>query len=123
VSVCSLILGREFAPVFAETNSRRSHTFVVSGTRVNDKTGSGVHFNRHIDSDLRGFIQETSSLQTFNSIAQNCHHKINTYLLLIQFYHFPSLGSNHNSVTGDVNRVVIIAMHDHNCACFLAHLS
>jgi hypothetical protein len=43
------------------------------------KTGSGMCFNRHIDSDLRGFTRETSSLQTFNCNAQNCHHKINTH--------------------------------------------
>jgi hypothetical protein len=97
--VCMYALSVEnFAPAFSESNSLRSHTFVLSGTRVNAKTGSGVRFNRHIDSDLRGFTRETNSLQTFNSNAQNCHHKINTYLLLIQFHQFPCLGSNHNSV-------------------------
>jgi hypothetical protein len=41
--------------VFAESNSRSSHTV---STHVNVKTKSGVRFNRHIDSDLRGLTRE-----------------------------------------------------------------
>jgi hypothetical protein len=41
------ILGKEFAPAFSKSNSRRSHTYVSTGTCVNAKTGSGVRFNRH----------------------------------------------------------------------------
>jgi hypothetical protein len=67
----------------------------MSGKRVNAKTGNGVCFNQHIDSDLHGFALQTSSLQTFNSNAQNCHNKINTYLLFIQFHHFPCLALNY----------------------------
>jgi hypothetical protein len=59
VSAVRFVLHRKFAPAFAESNSPCSHTFVLSGTRVNAKTGSGVHFNRHIDSDLHGFTRET----------------------------------------------------------------
>jgi hypothetical protein len=55
----------------------------LSATGVNAKTGSGVRFNQCIDSDLRGFTRQTSSLQTFNSNAQNCHNKINTYFVIV----------------------------------------
>jgi hypothetical protein len=34
----------------------------------------------------------------FADNAQNCTKKINTCMLLIQFYHFPCPGSNNNSV-------------------------
>jgi hypothetical protein len=37
-------------------------SFALAGNRVNAKTGSGVRFNRHIDSDLHGFTQQTNSL-------------------------------------------------------------
>jgi hypothetical protein len=73
-----------------KTRFSEDRPFVLSETGVNAKTGSGVRCNQYIDSDPRGFMRQTSSLQTFNSI--------NTCLLLIQFHHFPCPGSNHNSV-------------------------
>ena len=36
-----------------------------------------MRFNRHIDSDLRGFTRETSSYRKLIDLsAQNCHHLI-----------------------------------------------
>jgi hypothetical protein len=72
--------------------------FVLPWKRVNVKIGSDVRFNRHIDSNLRRFTLKTSFFHTFKSNAQKCHDEINTYLLLIQFHHFPCPGSNHTSV-------------------------
>jgi hypothetical protein len=75
---------RNLAPALASIKLSVHGHLLLSGLRINTKTGSDVSFKLHvhIDSDLHGFTRETISLQTFNSNAQNCHNKINTYLLL-----------------------------------------
>jgi hypothetical protein len=96
-----------------KTRFSEDQPFVLSGIVVIAKSGSSVHFNQYIDSDLRGFTLQTSSLQTFNSNAQNCHNKINTYLLLIQFHHFPCPGTNQNCLHHWINCMVLrLAIED-----------
>jgi hypothetical protein len=84
-------------PAFASTKfSAHGHLF-LSVLCVNTKTGSGVRFNRHIDSDVCGFTRQTSSLQTHNSNAQNCHNQTTPTCFTIPLPR-ACPGSNHNYV-------------------------
>jgi hypothetical protein len=69
-------------------NYSNDFPFVLSGTGVNAKTCSGVRFNQYIDSDLRGFTRQKSSLQTLRGCSmatsilhsQNFRFQITIYL-------------------------------------------